>query len=370
MDSNAILIAAVSGRALAASARRAGYAPLVVDFFGDQDTLAAAAAHVRVEPLNGHGISADALLAAFETLAAARAPCGAVCGTGFEDRPDLLERIAQRWGLVGNSAGTVRRIKDPLAFAQLCRDCSIPHPEVSLTPPAAMSGWLAKRAGGAGGVHIHVAGEDHGPSFYFQRRVAGVPVSALLLADGQRAVVLGFSRQWSAPTPSRPFRYGGAAQPAGLAADVERAMTTAIDRLVAAAALVGLNSADFLVEGANFQLLEVNPRPGATVDIFEPPHGSLFAMHVAACRGTLPAAPPHYDEARAGAIVYAENGITAMPDMHWPDWTADRPVAGSAVPAGGPLCTVFAGAPTTEAARALVEQRAAELIADLNARRP
>ncbi|MGA6998581.1 MAG: tetrahydromethanopterin C1 transfer protein, partial [Pseudolabrys sp.] len=34
-----VLIAAASGRALAAGARRAGYVPLVVDGFGDQDTL-------------------------------------------------------------------------------------------------------------------------------------------------------------------------------------------------------------------------------------------------------------------------------------------------------------------------------------------
>lgn len=369
MDSNAVLIAAVSGRALAASARRGGFAPLVVDVFGDQDTLAAAAAHVRVEPLNGYRISADALFAAFETLAQAHEPCGAVCGTGFEDRPDLLERIAQRWGLVGNSAATVQRIKDPLAFAQLCRDCGVPHPEISLTRPADMSGWLAKRTGGAGGVHIRPAADDHDRNFYFQRRVAGVPVSALLLADGRRALVLGFSRQWSSATPSRPFRYGGAAQPARLGVDIERAMTTAIDRLVAAAALVGLNSADFLLDGEDFQLLEINPRPGATVDIFEPPGGSLFAMHVAACRGALPETPPVYDGARAGAIVYADQAIAAVPEMDWPDWTADRPVAGSAVAAGGPLCTVFAGAPTAEAAQAQVERRAAAIMAELNARR-
>ena len=34
-----VLIAAISGRALAASARRGGYVPLVADFFGDADTL-------------------------------------------------------------------------------------------------------------------------------------------------------------------------------------------------------------------------------------------------------------------------------------------------------------------------------------------
>ena len=44
-----ILIAAASGRAMASSARRAGYAPFVVDYFADQDTLECAERCVRIE---------------------------------------------------------------------------------------------------------------------------------------------------------------------------------------------------------------------------------------------------------------------------------------------------------------------------------
>ena len=44
----AVLIVALSGRALAESARRGGYAPLVADMFGDMDTLKAAQRHVRL----------------------------------------------------------------------------------------------------------------------------------------------------------------------------------------------------------------------------------------------------------------------------------------------------------------------------------
>jgi hypothetical protein len=98
-----VLIAAASGRALAASARRAGYAPLVTDFFGDEDTIAAAQAHVRIRPHNGRSMDPDELIAAFHALAATHDPSGAVCGTGFEDRPDVLARIAQHWTLIGNS---------------------------------------------------------------------------------------------------------------------------------------------------------------------------------------------------------------------------------------------------------------------------
>src|SRR2546422_10326412 len=93
----AVLIAAVSGRALAASARRAGFVPLVADCFGDDDTLALARAHVRLRWGAGRGIDPEELLPALERLAAQHRPLGFVYGTGFADRPKLLGRVPGGW---------------------------------------------------------------------------------------------------------------------------------------------------------------------------------------------------------------------------------------------------------------------------------
>ena len=230
----AVLIAAASGRALAASARRGGYAPLVADFFGDQDTVAAADAHVRLDEGLTCGMRCDRALDALERLAAQREPAGIVCGSGFEDRPELLAEIARRWRLFGNPPDVVARAKDPLAFSQLCRDCDIPHPDTSLDRPVDPTGWLKKRRGGAGGRHVRAAAAcvDAGNTFYFQRLVEGTPVSALVLADGHRALVLGFSLQWSSPAPGQPYRYGGAVQPAALERADADAMIEAVQRIV------------------------------------------------------------------------------------------------------------------------------------------
>ncbi|HLH88489.1 MAG TPA: ATP-grasp domain-containing protein [Xanthobacteraceae bacterium] len=364
-DQPAVLIAAASGRALAQSARRGGYLPLVADFFADQDTVMLAHDHVRIEDGLARGMDADRLLPAFQTLARSRQPIGAVCGTGFEDRPELLARISERWRLLGNDAQIVATVKDPYAFAALCRDCAIPHPETvhSLQPDRA--GWVAKRKGGAGGSHIAGASAQSQASdgFYFQRTTPGVPVSALFLADGGRAMTLGFSTQWASPTPRRPFRYGGAVRPPALAPLLAGALTDAVDRLLQAIPLVGLNSADFLVDGDQFRLLEINPRPGATLDVFEPAEGSLFALHVAACEGKLDCVPPRFEGACAAAIVYADRDITAVPAIRWPDWIADRPQPGTAMKAGEPLCTVKAAATTAAAAKAAVDERLAMVLA-------
>lgn len=364
-DGAAVLIAALSGRALAASARRAGYLPLVTDFFGDQDTLQVAHAHVRLVGDLTHGIEKCALTDALAKLSEWGEPLGIVCGSGFEDRTQLLEHVARRWRLFGNGADTVAKIKDPEFLSALCVSLKIPFPESSLAKPASPGDWLAKRRGGAGGAHIRPAlrpdRAEH--ELYYQRKLSGNSISGLFLADGARAVVLGFSEQYSMPTERQPYRYGGAVRPANVAPNTADALTAAIQRLAAAVPLLGLNSADFLVDGERFWLLEINPRPGATLDIFEPSQGSLFALHMAACSGELPAATHDPECGKATVIVYAEHDIASVPALNWPYWTTDRPVPGSTIEAGEPLCTVYADGATAMDARTLAARRCELVVA-------
>jgi predicted ATP-grasp superfamily ATP-dependent carboligase len=360
-----VLIAAPSGRALAASARRGGYRPLVVDYFGDQDTLAVAEAHHRLSDGLSVGMTLDALMPALEAVAQGRRPIGVVCGSGFEDRPKLLAAIAQRWPLIGNAPDVVARTKDPNALADLCRTLGIPHPDISFERPTDADGWLTKRWGGAGGQHVaHIVHDAAPPGRYFQRRLPGTPVSAMILADGSHAAVLGFSTQWASPTAAQPYRFGGAVAPADVEPVMADVVAQAIRRLVAAVPLVGLNSADFLVDADRFWLLEINPRPGATLDIFAPEDGSLFALHVDACRGVLAPERGPLTRARASAIVYAEQDIR-VPPLDWPDWTADRPHTGSTIHAGEPLCTVLASAATPDEARRLVARRSEAILSSM-----
>ncbi len=175
VDQTAILIAAISGRALAASARRGGYLPLVTDFFGDQDTLHAAHGHVRLAGNLARGIEEQALLDALAELSERHRPLGVVYGSGFEDRAQILRRIAQRWRLFGNDAETVTRIKSPEFLAKMCGTLEIPIPELSLIKPTSPAGWLAKRKGGAGGAHIGAEryADPSRREIYYQRKVPG-----------------------------------------------------------------------------------------------------------------------------------------------------------------------------------------------------
>ena len=82
MTADTVLIAALSGRGLAASARRAGYLPLVADAFGDSDTAELAARSCRVADAARIGFRAKTVFAALAELEAAAPspPIGLILG--------------------------------------------------------------------------------------------------------------------------------------------------------------------------------------------------------------------------------------------------------------------------------------------------
>ena len=126
--------------------------------------------------------------------------------------------------------------------------------------------------------------------------------------------------------------------------------------------LVGLNSADFLVSADAVWLIEINPRPGATLDVFELNEAPLFARHVAACEGRPTPASPSL-QFKAAEIVYAPCDIVAPEGQNWPDWMVDRSSPGTRIAVGDPLCTVLASGATVDLARALASERARKIVA-------
>ncbi len=141
----------------------------------------------------------------------------------------------------------------------------------------------------------------------------------------------------------------------------------ALAALVTATGLRGLVSADLLVEGDAWWLLEVNPRPGATLDVLDRAAQPLFSAHLAAADGRLPEHRSIRPGAAATEILYAGTEIPSVPVLDWPDWAMDRPPAGSRVEAGAPICTVLAEGADAGAARQAVARRAADLRARLRA---
>jgi predicted ATP-grasp superfamily ATP-dependent carboligase len=360
-EAASLLVAAISARSLVEAARRAGFIPLAVDFFADTDTHETAYACRKLGGSIAKGFRAETLLRALEVLAK-RAPSpvlGVVYGAGFEDRPELLRLIAKHWPVLGNDAPTIERIKAPEIFFAALDRLGIAHPATVLTRPAKGAGWLAKKIGGAGGSHIVPARlTEGGARLYYQERVEGQPVSVLFVGNGSDARVLGFSEQWTTPSARGLWRYGGAMRPAALPAGTARKMISAAKQLARCFKLRGLASADFMVDRGRPLLLEVNPRPGATLDIFDCGATSLLELHIRAVRlGKLPPRGLRFEDVMAAAIVYAERGGATPPGMVWPDWTADRPKPSEWIDKNRPICTVWARSGTAAQAKRLIKER-------------
>jgi predicted ATP-grasp superfamily ATP-dependent carboligase len=148
---------------------------------------------------------------------------------------------------------------------------------------------------------------------------------------------------------ARPFVYHGAIGPVtDLPAHVPVALARAVDALADAFQLRGLGSLDVLVDGDTIRVLELNPRPTATLALYDAdmPRG-LVLQHVEACKARLPDAPLpiRSTRVRGESTVFTAQRCRIQP-AHVSALTHlgchDIPQPGTDVPAGAPLCTVAA----------------------------
>ena len=366
-----LLIVALSGRALAQSACRANRKPYVIDVFADIDTCAVSRRCVRVATKDGCFVIDD-LMEKVEFFCAMTRHCGLVYGAGFEAVPDALDQLAGHYHYYGNSPRVMREVNDPENFFGLLDDLDIPHPEIRFDPPELGSGWLVKKSGATGGGHVHpyhhelVSDGKH----YCQRFISGPVMSALFLATGKTAVVLGFNTQWTAKRDvTSPFRYGGAMNRAELGIKQCSILTRHILRLVQQLGLRGLNSLDFIVDENEPLVLELNPRPSATFELYDYDFKrGLVQAHMQACQGYLVASSntvQHF-QIRAHAIVYALQLLRIPKNIAWPSWSSDRPRGGIIIQPGEPVCSVFAHGERPERVKHLLQVRQAQINAMLS----
>lgn len=356
------LIAAASGRALAASAARAGHSSVVLDWFADSDTKTLAATVARVARPGTLRFDDTLLIQEAQAHAAPEACAGLIFGAGFDDCPHLLAELCAGRRLYGNTPNTVAALKDPRCFFRLLAEFGISHPEVRFDRPRSPKGWLAKRAGGSGGTHVVPAelqiGDDE--AVYYQRFEPGRSLSVVFLANGVRAHVVGFNEQWYAGAGhATPFRYGGAVGGVRLPAELEYEIGSMLDDLVSTCGLLGLNGMDFLLLDEQVRVLEINPRPTSTFELYDADYDDgLFTRHLWACRGELPEQRPPMLAHRGHAIVFAEHSFTFDRSHSLPPWCSDVPDFGVVIAAGEPICSVHASGNSSEqAARELRERR-------------
>lgn len=331
--------------------------PVSLDWFADTDTEQSSAICCRVA--GAGGFDADSVL----QLAERHAPMGPntalVYGGGFDSNPVLLDRLAAGRVLWGNAAETVREVKSPARFFALLDDLRIPYPESYLRRPAPerdSERWLSKRGASEGGTHVQwtalpTPGAADGET-YVQRFVAGPACSALFLANGVDAEIIGFNRLWtSAHDPDHPFRFAGARTWVRPGKRLCEDLGGHVLALTRALSLRGINSLDFIVEDQRrISVLEVNPRPSATMALYDADYaGGLLQRHITACRIGVLDTDSRVGAPRAFKILYAEQAGVIPAGFNWPAWCSDRPGGGAEIAAGHPVCSIQAEHPEPDA---------------------
>lgn len=348
MNQPDLIVIGASARAAAFSAARAGYAPWWIDQFGDSDLRGAFPG--RRVPARNYPDGIPELIA--------QAPHAPWLYTGaLENHLDVLERVAALRPLLGNDRGVCERVRDPWRLQACLRGAGIPFPETLPAGGARPAGgeWTAKplRSSGGQGIRPLGAGEIPGAGFYAQRLLHGEGFSAVYVADGCAASLLGVTQQLVGLPEfhAAPFSYCGSIGPVPLM-DRERRQWHRVGAAVAAEfGLRGMFGVDAVRTEAGIVPLEINPRYSASVEVIEHAFDMhAIRLHVEACAGHLPADLPAVADVWIGkAYLFAPREIAFPDPARILDMTgveadlqfADVPDAGAHIAAGAPIMTLL-----------------------------
>ena len=368
-----LLIVGFSTRGLAecaALSHSSGYSVTALDYFGDMDQGRWSKSYSLRRDFQSSTFSAEALIGALDRLEATGIKYEAVAYTsGMENRPDVIRHIANNKRLLGNPAPVVEAVRDFKNVHRVLQSIGINYPRTlhSWRSPPPPGDWLCKPIDSGGGDRIIRALPDAPvPDRYMlQEFCQARPASVAFVANGRDARILGLSEQLCGleQFAAKPFLYCGNIVPltfspkdSGISHGEQmllkaRKMVTMLTRQCG---LMGVNGIDFLLtDEGDVLFLEVNPRYSASMELYLKAYGlDVFRLHVEAFQGklpnrhSLPEENPGYKGPCWGkAIVYAPWDLLTEDTKTWfARGIRDIPYPNEEIPAGAPLCTVFAEA--------------------------
>jgi uncharacterized protein len=358
---------------------RAGHDVVALDRFGDLDLQRLCPSVSVLRDLGGRGGMA-ALVDAAESIPAP----SVIYGAGLENQPDLVARLASGRTLLGCTAGTLERVRDPTTLGASLRAAGLAYPTTfggADAPRRAERSrrWLRKplRSGGGRGVHEWRGGRLDG-DVVVQEHISGLACSAAAVANGRSAALLGVSEQligqrWLG---ARGYAWCGNIVPPRLGEVQRRALAEAAQaicaHLASAFELRGLFGVDLVWDGERAWVVEVNPRPTGSLECVQAAHDvGVFAAHLDGCAGRLPSiAPPQAPRRAAGkAILFATRDVRVGDTRGWSArGIRDVPHPRERIAAGHPVCTLVSVQASPDAVLADLESRAAALRAELGDR--
>ncbi len=364
---------------LAELAVRGGHDVVALDRFGDLDLQRLCPSVSVLRDLGGRGGMA-ALVDAAEKIPAP----SVIYGAGLENRPELVARLASGRTLLGCTRETLERVRNPATLSASLRAAGLPYPPTFGAADAPRRAdrarrWLRKpvRGGGGRGVREWRGGMLDG-DVVVQERISGLACSAAAVADGHSAVLLGVGEQLIGHRGlgARGYAWCGNVVPPRLEEVELRALAVAAQatcaHLASAFELRGLFGVDLVWDCERAWVVEVNPRPTASLECVEAAHEvGVFAAHLEGCGGSVPSIGPAPPPRRAAgkAILFATQDVRVGDTSGWPArGIRDVPHPRERIAAGHPVCTLVSVEETPDAVLANLEARAAALRAELGER--
>jgi predicted ATP-grasp superfamily ATP-dependent carboligase len=288
---------------------------IAFDLFGDRDLRAARVVKRRS-------------LTALVDAAVEEPPGAVIYGASFENHPGLVERLAERHRLLGNPPETLRAVRDPLKLGAALGDR---YARTIFEVPSS-GRWLRKPLRGGGGIRVRDwRGGKLPAGTFLQERIDGVVCSAAAVGD----VVLGVTEQLVGRREFgvRGYRWCGNLVPPRVPVPLDQVQPIC-SRLVEAFALRGPFGVDFVWDGERARVVEVNPRPTASLEVIDPVR------------------------AAGKAVVFATEDVV-VGEL---EGVRDVPHPGERIAKGRPICTVVATAATPDEVLARLEEQAAALL--------
>jgi len=362
-------VVGLNSRAVAESAKRAGYEVYLVDYFSDLDTSNAAdhVFSIQKDPLRPD------LQKEYcpEKLVEFAIECledidGVLLTSNVGSDFKMVKKLEMHFEILGNSSGQVKKARNWRGLSAALNKLGIKHPKTILSDASKLKRDANKLNYP---VIIKPVVEKEFPimlvnnesefddcldifkkvkntEILIQERIRGIPISASVLSSGDKAVALSVNQQLIGVEAfgAQPFVYCG-----GIVPLCERSPKTAeiegmSAHLIKELDLIGSNGIDYVMENGTHDIyfMEINPRFQDTLELAERYREiNLVEVHLNSLNGELTAGNYHSPGYYAKGIFFATQKTIAG-DLSGIEGVRDVPREGAIIQKQDPICSVTA----------------------------
>ncbi len=360
------LIISYSANALVRSATRAGYSVYSIDCFNDIDTQS-----LTIQSFQLNLFTSSTL---YEDISEIISNIGSnnidaiVLGSGFEHRFDIVKKLSVSLPVFSNTNQILENAMSARFYFSLLEELDIPFPEICFDMNSTNDDWIVKSLVSAGGYDVKrfTTNEEISDLQYFQKYIEGKLISVNFIANESTNYIFGTNQFWCCDDNNGDFRYSVAVSGYSLSEQLVEQVECIVNKICKAFQLKGLCGLDFIVDNlSQIYLIDINPRPTATFELYDTEIDSLFEAHITALTEQRLLQPQVGNIIKGHQIVYSEKDIQIPNDYVWPEWAICQSAPGTKINKAEPICTVIEESEDSTEVFNLLKKRQQQIIDSL-----